>query len=67
MKPWLMLRALVYLKRITKALESIALTQSELANPPKAKRPKLAEVHTPSIRELNDMYREEHGYENSEE
>jgi hypothetical protein len=55
-----MLRALVYLKRISKALDRIAAAQENMSVPVEhGRRLKLAEVFTPSTDQINDIYDEE--------
>lgn len=72
MKPLLMLRALVYLKRISRDLGSIAASQKrmvELSEPqmPRAKHTRVAEVFTPSIEQMNEAYqRNQQGYEDTD-
>lgn len=63
------LRALAYLKRATRALESIAESQRVLAAQgeeratafQKKRVPKMAEVFTPTVENLNKLYEEDHG------
>ena len=60
MKPWLMLRAVAWLKRAALALESIAASQRLLAEEhKKRKSPRIAEVFVPSTEEMNDRFIEE--------
>lgn len=59
MRPFLMLRAVAWLKRLALAAESIDHTMKQ--DRTKSIRPKLAEVHTPSIEMRNELWEEEHG------
>jgi len=61
MKPFLMLRALVYLKRISKALDRIAEAQERSIPVDMTRRPKLDQVFVPTTDEMNDLWSEEHG------
>ncbi len=60
MRPWLMLRAVVWLKRGALALERIAKAQELQATPQKKKAARMAEVFSPSTTEQNEIWREDH-------
>ena len=66
MRPWLMLRAVVWLKRGALALERIAKAQETMATPQKRKQPRMAEVFAPTTSDMNEIYREEHPYDDNE-
>jgi hypothetical protein len=63
MRPWLMLRAVVWLKRGALALERIAKAQETLATPQRKKQPRMAEVFSPTTELQNEIWREEHPYD----
>lgn len=60
MRPLLLLRALVYLRRISKALERIADAQEIQTIPvTPTRRPKVAEVWVATPDKMNELWREE--------
>ena len=72
---WLWLRVAVYLRRAVKALERQAEAQERIAaildreapdevasEEPDAKPAHVVEVHTPSVEEMNEAWRERHPY-----
>lgn len=60
MKPFLLLRALVYLKRISRSLERIAQAQENASVAIQIpKTPRMAEVFVPTVDQINEMYEEE--------
>ena len=69
MTSWLLMRAIIHLKRCSLSLASIAESQRIIASaslratPEKRPKPRVAEVFTPSIDSLNETWESEHGDE----
>ncbi len=61
MKMFAWLRAVALLRRIAVAMERIAAAQELQASPIKRRSPKLAEVFTPSVEEMNEEWRGRNG------
>jgi hypothetical protein len=56
---WTSLRSLVYLKRISLAMERIAVSIELRGRPTERKRAKVGRVFTPTTEELNAVWRAE--------